>query len=579
VEDSPIMDPSTKPDASPAPAPAPSTYSLAFKLAALGLVVVSALAGTGLARWLREPAPAAQPPQLALLQWPKPDTALVLTGQMHGYLLPCGCSHPQIGGLERRYNFLQMLRDKGWSLLPLDIGDVAQKESAARLPNFQGLIKYRYSMIGMDLMGYKGVGLGEYEAALPIDKALGEILNSKAPPVFAGNLPSIKEVGLAKDWDLIESNQVKVAVTAIIGSHTEAHIKDNTLKFSKSVDALTAIGKEMDAKKPDYRVVLYHGCLTCGKWAQGKESEPVEMAKAFPWIDTIICLTSESEPPLNPTVIKHANGRTTTILGVGHKGRYVGVLGLYRKGAAIETKWDVVLMTEDFKTPPEKAAQQPIVAMMEEYTKELRDHRFPDEKTGQKKTYLEMAPQLKHPSQLAFPGVTPVYVGHEKFPEIADKDERAKKELVCASCHRKAYDVWKSTPHSHAYQTLLDAKNPGNRQFDPECIVCHTVGYGYESGYRTAARTPKLMDVSCESCHGPCSEHVKKPDDAKWYPIINPFRAPEDEKPADKAKRHGRIGEFCMKCHDLDNDVTWSMVGFPAKWKIVFHPSSSDRKD
>src|SRR5689334_7347867 len=32
--------------------------------------------------------------------WPKPDFALVLSAQMHGYLGPCGCSDPQYGGLE-----------------------------------------------------------------------------------------------------------------------------------------------------------------------------------------------------------------------------------------------------------------------------------------------------------------------------------------------------------------------------------------------------------------------------------------------------------------------------------------------
>src|SRR5262245_13092873 len=40
--------------------------------------------------------------------WPPqpPDLTLILTGQMHGYYNPCGCSRPQLGGLERRYNFI-----------------------------------------------------------------------------------------------------------------------------------------------------------------------------------------------------------------------------------------------------------------------------------------------------------------------------------------------------------------------------------------------------------------------------------------------------------------------------------------
>src|SRR5262245_25400517 len=51
---------------------------------------------------------------LLFRDWPKPDFVLMLTGEQHGYVLPCGCSSPQYGGLERRYNFLQTLKEKGW---------------------------------------------------------------------------------------------------------------------------------------------------------------------------------------------------------------------------------------------------------------------------------------------------------------------------------------------------------------------------------------------------------------------------------------------------------------------------------
>src|SRR5262245_48853676 len=42
--------------------------------------------------------------------WPKdrkPDLVILLSGQTHGYLQPCGCSRPQLGGLERRYNLIE----------------------------------------------------------------------------------------------------------------------------------------------------------------------------------------------------------------------------------------------------------------------------------------------------------------------------------------------------------------------------------------------------------------------------------------------------------------------------------------
>ena len=67
--------------------------------------------------------------------WPKPDVALMISGQMIGYLQPCGCSEPQLGGLARRYNFLQGLRDRGWNVVSADVGDVPQTSGPERYSN------------------------------------------------------------------------------------------------------------------------------------------------------------------------------------------------------------------------------------------------------------------------------------------------------------------------------------------------------------------------------------------------------------------------------------------------------------
>src|SRR5438128_891836 len=56
-----------------------------------------------------------QPP-MPHAKWPKPLVAIVLSGQMHGYYDPCGCSYPQHGGLTRRYNFIQSLKAKQWDV-------------------------------------------------------------------------------------------------------------------------------------------------------------------------------------------------------------------------------------------------------------------------------------------------------------------------------------------------------------------------------------------------------------------------------------------------------------------------------
>src|SRR5262249_32731323 len=115
-------------------------HGLPFRIAALALVLVSGLCGLGLSRLLKKVEPVAVvPPDVVdkpgtalklpphLFQgWTRPDFVIVLSGQQYGYLLPCGCSRPQKGGLERRYNLIQLLEKRGWPVVSVDLGDVPQ---------------------------------------------------------------------------------------------------------------------------------------------------------------------------------------------------------------------------------------------------------------------------------------------------------------------------------------------------------------------------------------------------------------------------------------------------------------------
>jgi hypothetical protein len=74
----------------------------------------------------------------------------------------------------------------------------------------------------------------------------------------------------------------------------------------------------------------------------------------------------------------------------------------------------------------------------------------------------------------------------------------------CLACHPQAGHKWAESGHARAFATLLSLKADA----DPNCIGCHTVGFGTPSGYRREFKDAKLTDVGCESCHGPGSQHV-----------------------------------------------------------------------
>src|SRR5262245_38971451 len=135
--------------------------------------------------------------------WPKdrkPELALLLTGQVMGYIQPCGCSSPQYGGFERRYNFVKRLQEvRGWPTVAVDVGDLIQR------PSPQALIKYRYSMDAMRQIGYSAIGIGKNELASSLMDVLAEYaLNQPSPRVVCANLnnPAANFPGMLEPWQI-----------------------------------------------------------------------------------------------------------------------------------------------------------------------------------------------------------------------------------------------------------------------------------------------------------------------------------------------------------------------------------------
>src|SRR5437870_377045 len=86
----------------------------------------------------QETPPENQPTTSDWKKWDKPLFAIIVSGQMHGYYDPCGCSDPQYGGLVRRYNFVESLKAKGWDVVGVDLGELAQTQGIHR----QNLLKF-----------------------------------------------------------------------------------------------------------------------------------------------------------------------------------------------------------------------------------------------------------------------------------------------------------------------------------------------------------------------------------------------------------------------------------------------------
>ncbi len=110
---------------------------------------------------------------------------------------------------------------------------------------------------------------------------------------------------------------------------------------------------------------------------------------------------------------------------------------------------------------------------------------------------------------------------------------------ACGSCHPAAQKAWAGSLHAAALKTLETTKAGVNSK-RPDCVKCHTVGFGQPSGFQIGAPNRALAGVGCESCHGPGQLHIQS--------------AAQGVRPAGQIVRTlgGRL--LCMRCHDKEND-------------------------
>lgn len=75
----------------------------------------------------------------------------------------------------------------------------------------------------------------------------------------------------------------------------------------------------------------------------------------------------------------------------------------------------------------------------------------------------------------------------------------------CRLCHRDFFLGRKQDAHDHAFEKLIGTEYQDNGR----CLACHTTGHGVPGGFSSLEKTPRLMNVQCEGCHGPGSEHIR----------------------------------------------------------------------
>lgn len=393
----------------------------------------------------------------------EPRLKIRVSGQLDGYLEPCGCAANQLGGLARRTFKLRESDD--YDLL-LEGGNLIATDTDLDFDKLLLILQvlhdaeHRYDAVGV---GRRDLELGSGEDG----HLFAELMQGFAQlPAVAADLATTAETA---DWPIrgFTEKTTEDGITARVTSLTMDAPEDR-YRIIPPATAWTTVMR--DAPETTYRILMVHATT---------DAIEALAPKLEPRPDLIVGINlAYNEPPDEPRLVDGI-----PVVYPGTRGRALLDVWLARtaSGASRITRYESMPLSGS-KTSP-GAASDPDVRQL------IRDHRFQVKEAGLREAMADQHPTWNNAE----------YVGSER----------------CGTCHVAAYKKWQSTPHAQAWATLEKAegspKYPWPVTHYPDCVGCHVVGYGQKSGFVSPERTPLLQNVGCEQCHGPGSEHVQRP--------------------------------------------------------------------
>lgn len=412
----------------------------------------------------------------------RPDLTLIVSGQEFGYLEPCGCAEGQIGGFPRRDSILFQLTSEGKNLMKLANGNLIADAGQ------QSEMKAEIGFAALKEMAYAAFNVGPRDLLLGVER-LKSFSNTSGIPFLSANLFQGKSLvfdSFVLRAVKLRNTQVEVAIVGVTSQDFEIYAEnagpDLTLNTPASV--LRLLIPQL-AAECEFIVLLAHVDI----------DEAKALAKAFPQIDVIIIGDEKSEAQREPISVAD-----TVLLNPGTKGKAVGMLDIRwdTDENRADTHFELLTLSDRIPDSPRMTDLLFVYQQMLEAENMAADVKQEPLSTGG------------------------MYAGNTS----------------CKTCHALEYASWKKTKHSHAYHTLVEK----GHETDPDCLTCHTVGFGFQTGFLSDSQTPTLMDVGCETCHGVGGNHVKNPQ-----------------------KGYGQVTQMnCLTCHTTENSPEFDVsVYFP----------------
>lgn len=393
-----------------------------------------------------------------------------------GWIVPCGCSTKQSGGLLRRGSLVN-----GANNIVLDAGGAAAGNSEYHQVKFEAILK------GEQLMSVAAHNIGASEAKFGA-KTLREIAERLKTPFVSANVLTLKGDPVADSSRIVEKNGSRFLITGVLSQNYETDGLQIADPRQSILDLLDQHSRDVDGV-----IVL----------AYLDRDGILDLAKQLPEVDVIV------GGPTGQTIAPTKVG-ATIVTAITNKGKFLSQIEFDQNS---DNKWTAETIEVDDSYPDDPLQ----VNNLKVYHQVLAQRDFTSDSTG-----LSNVTFVSFDSKNSF-------VGNDR----------------CASCHEKDCSHFTETKHAIAWKTLMQKQS----HVDPYCQQCHTTGYGTATGFSNMATSQSLVNVGCESCHGPSSAHVANP----------------------KVRTIFQARDQCASCHDRENsplfryDEYWSRIVHGAK--------------
>ena len=383
---------------------------------------------------------------------------LLFTGNTQAQLEPCGCFIGQSGGLPRRAMAISHIRENGFSPLLIDLGGIQPSQHPSMKP---------HSLVSDNLSINNGVLMRDRHRGQTTLAAM-EMMGYDAFFPFDAETEIVQNREVDLSFPLLEADLTRNSDSYLKKTVGGKRISVVGLDF-KDPTEIESVSEKLDSfvseveEQSDFVVGLSHSPPEVNR----------ELAREYPGFSAILSPYEGETEKIGDVLLVSCNS----------KGKTLGALMLTDGAVDISSKVQQIALTEYVSDDPD-------------VRKLLNDF------------YHQVAtdPQLQTLSYRLF--------SSEPFEQDGKNSYIGSQS--CQECHQKESAQWAHSSHATAFNTLRTV----GREYYPACVPCHVTGSGYESGYQIGnPDREQLVDVGCETCHGPGKLHVYTPlkENIRWH--------------------------------------------------------------